>query len=260
MIIYKPRWENRLILALNRAITDVVAAPSHKVKLAISGLIYRHNRSGFMLDREVYYNFRHDGAEAFNHYNLKNPSTTKITRSGTVTFVPNSHVTFNGPSGYYNTNKALGIDAIYSRLHNSHHLGFKNFAAYMFGINVSGAGYTMLDGLGIRLHCASTEYDAPPSFPWGGAENDVAIGRIDANTIFSTKNGVRDATMAQPDNGFSLAGIALFIGCRNANGAADGSVGLQIKYYSNGEVTTAARDLQVYNAETEFQAALAALP
>jgi len=257
MIIAQPRWQNNMIQVLSRAITDVVTAPTYNCKQALNGLMYRHNRSGFMIERDVYYNFRHDGAEAFGYYNYANPPVAKLTKVGTTTFVANSHVQFGGTAGYYNTNTFL--EPKYGRSHGSHHWsGFGGGGtSYPFGLNGSGSGYTMYDtGVGMRLHCISTDGKFPVSGPYNTLGYFV-IGRSDLSTIYSGKNGVRDANVVQNDAGFSLPSQNMYLGARNSNGTAAGTGPVSDRYYSFGDVSTAAMDTAVYNAEIEFETCLA---
>ena len=115
MIIARPRWETKFIQVLSRAITDVVTAPSHQVKLAINGLVYRHQRSGFFADREMYYNFRQDGAEAFNYYNYAIPAGAKDLKDRRHQLHCGKSICAVGGTaiGYTTQTGLLGLDGIY---------------------------------------------------------------------------------------------------------------------------------------------------
>lgn len=266
MILVQPKYTSNMISSCNRAIVDGVGRPSANVLRKINGLMYRlrHNLVyNFIDNRECYFNFRHDGPEAFNYYNMKGPgSLSKIVKVGTVTHVPNSHVAFNGASGYYNTFRALGFYGFYPRTSNAHHWGLKaalSGVTYPWGVNMSAVRYTMVSG-DVRMNCNSVDAVVPtiPGLYRTAGKNKV--GRLSATIVALNKDGAFIENITQAEDGAALASNPIYLGCRNHFGTADGVDGVGLTYYSHGGVTTDANDLMVYNAEVAYEASLLELP
>lgn len=256
MINAKPRWTKAYIDALNRAITDTVTAPVFAYKLKDDGLIQRHQRSGWWSTVSVYYNFRHNGAEAFGFYNLKDPANNKITKVGTgITFTPKVKVLFNGSAGYYNTNWPIGSGQYFTTtnqitLRITDNAGLSGF---VYGTNAVGVRFTNISGDNVTVNSGSGTSVNPNTTPIGACI--LVVRRISSTQVQFNRNGVNDGTKNQNfDTAFPV--LNMFLGCRSNNGTASGVAGNGIAFWSAGVNTSDALSLSAYNDEIAYEASL----
>ena len=252
MINAKPRWQKDFINVLDRAITDGIAAPSFLQKIKINGLVARHVRSGFWATRDVYFNFRHDGPEAFNYYSYKNTSSFKITKTGSTTFTTNTKVLFGG--GHYDTNYNLGLTTFPSLLSS---IGIScgitdNSANFLFGSNASGVRYLWPIGNLVRINC-ETGLDVSPDTAIGTCK--FVMRRISTTQVSFIRNGATDGVKSQAVSA-AVNTQDIFLGVRNNNGTANGATGAGLSYWSCGINQSDGVAAQEYADETAFEASL----
>lgn len=257
-IIKSHKWHPDLVAVLDRANTDGVTKPSYDVLVGINGLIRRHIRSGFWQITDGYYNFRHDGAEAFSYYNIKRPAGTILSKVGTTTFVNNSYVQFAGTSGYYRTNVVLDQYDFYSRLNNSIHFGMASgTSGIMLGKSNAASGYIFFGVTNIRHQTAAGSGVTPTSGSWN--DGNFSVCRVDISNIKLNKNGANDGNLGQANSWISDDTEDIWLGTRNADGVAMDGTAARMKYYSFGGFTNDTIDLAIHNAETDFETYLATL-
>lgn len=257
-IVKSHKWHPNFLDVCDRANTDGVTKPSYDVLVGINGLIRQHVRSGLWAVTDAYYNFRHDGDEAFGYYNLKRPAETILSKVGTTTFVNNSYVEFAGTSGYYRTNVVLDQYDFYDRLANSIHFGMSTGTlGPMLGKSNAASGYIFFSQGNIRHQTAAGSGVVPSGGNW--VEGNFSVARVDTSNIKLNKNGVNDGNLAQANSWVSADTADIWLGTRNADGVATDGTAARMKYYSFGGFTNDTIDLATHNAEAWFEAYLATL-
>lgn len=247
-----------MIAVCDRANTDGVTKPSYDVLVGINGLIRRYVRAGLWAVMDAYYNFRHDGAEAFNYYNIRRPTGTILSKVGATTFVNNSYIQFAGTAGYYRTNVILDQYDNYERASNSIHFGIAAGSTGVFlGQSNAATGYVFFAPGNIRHQTSAGAGVVPSGGNW--VDGNFKVGRVDISNITLNKNGVNDGNFAQGNSWISDASQDVYLGTRNADGVATDGTEARMKYYSPGGLTDDAEDLIIHGIETDFETYLATL-
>lgn len=234
---------------LVQARADGVATPSYRQIIKHNCMVRRMDTYAGAWDHwDCVYLFQQNASEAFGYYNWKDPSTYKITKSGTVTWTSDVGSAGNASSGVYATGYVGGGSTKFQQNNCSITASISGATVgsqIYLGKGTSTTSLTRVNGSrGCRLNCNSsaTVVSSTGSF--------ASFQRNNSSTVDSYANGVLEGSgVSQTSSAISAFPFSIF--AYNGDGTNQFFTNGTIKFVAFGEYF-ASDHLALVNAFADY--------